>query len=134
MAMTNVIEQACNRFLETESWPTTYEALQPVPVLKVGQLTFAGDDGMAKGQTYRARIDFRHVCLRHSRAERTTARLFLQLRSPDETLTWRWGTCCAVIELPEPVVERLAKGERSPRLPPCAKSAQMTGAVLPCWT
>ena len=23
MAMTNVIEQACNHFLETESWPTT---------------------------------------------------------------------------------------------------------------
>jgi putative transposase len=83
MAMTNVIEQACNHFLETESWPTTYEELQPVPVLKVGQLTFAGDDGRDKGQTYRARIDFRHVCLRQTRAERTTARLFLQLRAPD---------------------------------------------------
>ena len=110
LAMTNVIEQACNHFLETESWPTTYEELQPVPVLKAGQLTFAGDDGMDKGQTYRARIDFRHVCLRETRAEQTRARLFLQLRAPDETLTWRWGTSCAVIELPEPVVSRLALG------------------------
>jgi 4-alpha-glucanotransferase len=36
MAMTNVIEQACNHFLATESWPTTYEELQPVPVRKRG--------------------------------------------------------------------------------------------------
>src|SRR5258708_15854587 len=72
MALTNVLEQACNHFLETESWPTTYEELQPVPVLRVGQLTFAGDDGMDKGQTYRARIDFRHVCSCLTRAERTT--------------------------------------------------------------
>ena len=110
MAMTNVIEQACNHFLETESWPTTYEELQPIPVLKVGQLTFAGDDGMDKGQTYRARIDFRQVCDLDRRAERTTARLFLQLRAPDGKGTWRWGTCCGVIELPEPVVSRLAQG------------------------
>src|SRR5258707_9001006 len=26
MAMTNVIEQACNRYLQTEAFPTTYEA------------------------------------------------------------------------------------------------------------
>lgn len=76
----------------------------------MGQLTFAGDDGKEKGQTYRARIDFRHVCLRQTRAERTSARLFLQLRAPDEEGTWRWGTCCAVIELPAPVVSRLAQG------------------------
>ena len=36
MAMTNVIEQASNYFLATESWPRTYEDLQPVPVLSVG--------------------------------------------------------------------------------------------------
>jgi hypothetical protein len=39
LAMTNVLEQACNHFLATESWPQTYEEVQPVPVLKVGQLT-----------------------------------------------------------------------------------------------
>lgn len=39
MALTNVIEQACNVYLETEAWPESYEDLQPVPVLSVGQLT-----------------------------------------------------------------------------------------------
>ena len=131
MAMTNVIEQACNHFLTTLSWPTTYEELQPVPVLKVGQLTTALDDGMDKGQIYRARIDFRHVCLCQTRAERTNARLFLQLRAPDETLAWRWGTYCAVIELPAPVVERLAQ-EAVPRRRPCAKSGQTMAAAWRC--
>ena len=36
MAMTNLIEQACNHFLATASWPQTYEELQPVPVRKRG--------------------------------------------------------------------------------------------------
>jgi len=81
MALTNVIEQACNVYLETEAWPQTYEELQPVPVLSVGQLTFAGDDGMEKGQTYRAKIDFRHVCDLATHEERQTARLFLHLRT-----------------------------------------------------
>ena len=110
MAMTNIIEQAANSFLATERWPKTYEELQPVPVLKVGQLTFAGDDGMAKGQTYRAKINFRHVCTPETRAERTTARLFLHLRAPSVEGTWRWGTWCAVIELPDLVVSWLAQG------------------------
>jgi putative transposase len=51
MAMSNILEQACNRYLQTEAFPTTYEQLQPAPLLSVGQLTFAGDDGMEKGQT-----------------------------------------------------------------------------------
>ena len=110
MALTNVIEQACNVSLETEAWPESYEDLQPVPVLSVGQLTFAGDDGMDKGQTYRAKIDFRHRCDLVTHEEHKTARLFLHLRTPDESLTWKWGTGCALIELPELVVERLAQG------------------------
>src|SRR5215469_4126157 len=84
MALTNVVEQAANYFLETESWPATYEDLQPVPVLAVGQLTEAFDDGMAKGQTYRAKIDLRQLCDLATHHERTTARLFLQLRAPNE--------------------------------------------------
>jgi len=108
MAMTNVIEQACNVYLETEAWPQTYEDLQPVPVLSVGQLTFAGDDGMEKGQTYRARSDFRHVCDLLTHEELKTARLFLHLRAPNEAGKWMWGTYCARIDLPDPVVERLA--------------------------
>jgi hypothetical protein len=110
LALANVIEQAANHFLATESWPGTYEDLQPVPALKVGQLTFAGDDGMEKGQTYRARIDFRQVCDLTSHQERTTARLFLRLRAPGETGRWMWGQVCAMIALPDPVVERLAQG------------------------
>src|SRR2546422_8080311 len=45
MAMSNLIEQACNRYLQTGAFPTTYEELQAPPVLSVGHLTFAGDDG-----------------------------------------------------------------------------------------
>jgi putative transposase len=110
MAMTNVVEQACNYFLETEEWPATYEELQPVPVLKAGMLSFAGDDGMVKGQTYRARIDALHVCDVATHQVREGARLFLHLRAPDETGTWKWGSVCGIIELPKPVVEALAKG------------------------
>ena len=94
----------------SSSRPASYEDLQPVPVLSVGQLTFAGDDGMEKGQTYRAKIDFRQMCVLASHQERTTARLFLHLRAPNESGTWMWGTSCARIELPDPVVERLSQG------------------------
>src|SRR5579872_4185211 len=43
VAMTNLLEQACNYYLETGAFPATYEELQPVPVQTVGQLPFAGD-------------------------------------------------------------------------------------------
>src|SRR2546422_6409087 len=62
MAMTNVLEQACNRYLQLEAFPATYEDMQPVPTLSVGQLMFAGDDGMKAGQTYRAQLEVSHVC------------------------------------------------------------------------
>jgi putative transposase len=41
----NVVEQCCNFFLKEGQFPRSYEELQPVPLLKVGMLTFAGDDG-----------------------------------------------------------------------------------------
>ena len=105
-SMTNVIEQAANFFLETETWPRTYEELQPVPVLSVGQLTFAGDDGMEKGQTYRARIDFRHVCTLDTHEERQTARLGLRdLDQEHRVLGWDWGIrsliTVSILEQPE---------------------------------
>src|SRR5215813_1309333 len=53
VAMTNLIEQACNFYLETGAFPATYEEVQVVPVQQGGQLTFAADDGMHVGQTYR---------------------------------------------------------------------------------
>src|SRR5215831_9065531 len=54
LAMTNLLEQACNYYLQTGTFPTTYEQLQAIPVQQVSQLPFAGDDGMQAGQTYRA--------------------------------------------------------------------------------
>src|SRR5258708_6377329 len=36
MAMTNVLEQACNHYLRTGTFPATYEEVQSVPVQEVG--------------------------------------------------------------------------------------------------
>src|SRR5579859_6927827 len=57
VALQNVVEQCCNYFFHHDSFPTTYEELQPVPLLQVGMLTYAGDDGGAKGQAYRLALD-----------------------------------------------------------------------------
>src|SRR6266699_4929200 len=57
VAMQNVVEQACNYFLDQGEFPTTYEQMQGIPLLKVGMLTYAGDDGGAKGQAYRFSVD-----------------------------------------------------------------------------
>ena len=84
MAMTNLVEQACNRYLQTDLFPTTYEDLQPVPVLSVGQLTFAGDDGMKLGQTYRARIEAAQCCDLATHTGQKRATLTLKLRTPDD--------------------------------------------------
>src|SRR5260370_9173756 len=84
MAMTNVLEQACNQYLQTERFPTTYEELQPVPVLTKGQLTFAGDDGMNAGLTYRAQIEGSQVCDVARREEDQRATLTLKFRTPAE--------------------------------------------------
>ena len=46
----NVIEQACNFFFQQDRFPTSYEELQPIPLLRVGMLTYAGDDGQRKGK------------------------------------------------------------------------------------
>ncbi len=107
MAMTNVIEQACNVFLETGVFPTTYEDLQPVPVLSKGQLTFAGDDGMSAGQTYRARIEVA------THQEHTQATLRLVLRAPNAAGKWAWGEWSEPIPLPETVVHLLGPGAQT---------------------
>jgi len=110
MAMTNVIEQACNRYLQTEEFPTTYEELQPPPILSVGHLTFAGDDGMKVGQTYRARIEVSHFCAISTRQEHCRARLWLKLRSPDGRGKWAWGAWSEEILLPSIVFSSLWQG------------------------
>ena len=110
MAMTNLIEQACNRVLRGETFPTTYEELQAVPVLSCGQITFAGDEGMKLGQTYRANVELVTSCNVSTRREETRAGLWLKLRAPNETGTWRWGTWSSEIPLPSNVQAYLELG------------------------
>jgi putative transposase len=45
VTLQNVVEQACNSLLQHDCFPSSYEELQPVPLLKVGMLTYAGDIG-----------------------------------------------------------------------------------------
>ncbi|MGH2479067.1 MAG: zinc ribbon domain-containing protein, partial [Ktedonobacteraceae bacterium] len=110
LAMTNVLEQACNAYLRNEAFPTSYEQLQPAPVLTVGQLTFAGDDGMEKGQTYRARIERATYCDVSTRQEHLRADLLLRLRAPDSAGKWTWGAWSTQIPLPKGVCAYLEQG------------------------
>src|SRR5713101_1949919 len=103
MAMTSVLEQACNRYLQTDEFPTTYQELQSAPILSVGHLTFAGDDGMRAGQTYRARIEVSYCCDIQTRQEQCRASLWLKLRSPDALGKWAWGAWSEEIPLPPTV-------------------------------
>src|SRR5258706_4303126 len=57
VTLQNVVEQACNYFFQQDRFPSSYEELQAVPLLKVGLLTYAGDDGREKGQAYRMAVD-----------------------------------------------------------------------------
>jgi len=96
----NVIEQGCNFFLEHGVFPETYEEMQAIPLLKVGMLTYAGDDGGANGQSYRLSCDV---------AAGTVSLLF---RFPDAAGTWQWKQEPITLKLPACVVERLKEGVR----------------------
>src|SRR5215472_16776899 len=98
VTLLNVVEQACNYFLDHGTFPTTYEAVQAIPVLSVGLLTYAGDDGGEKGQAYRLAYDLE--------AETAT----LRLRVPEERGRWQWRTDPIVFPLPAAVLERLRAG------------------------
>ena len=111
MALTNVLEQACNHYLHTGTYPATYEQVQSVPMQQVGQLTFAGDDGMTLGQTYRMRLLCEHFCeLSSTRSEHKHAGLWLKLRTPSADGRWAWGEWSQEIALPETIFEYLALG------------------------
>ena len=99
VALQNVVEQACNFFFQHDCFPIAYEELQPVPLLKVGMLTYAGDDGREKGQAYRMAVDL----------DKGVARF--RFRYPDEASTWRWRQVDTIIALPECLKERLRNGE-----------------------
>ena len=99
VALQNVIEQACNFFFQQDRFPTSYEELQPLPLLRVGMLTYAGDDGGEKGQTYRLTLD----------VEAGMARF--RFRYPDEAGVWHWRKKDTIIPLPEAVRQRLSDGD-----------------------
>jgi putative transposase len=133
VSMHNVIEQACNFFLRLGSFPRTYEEMQPVPLLKTGLLTYAGDDGPQLGQSYRLALDL----------DAGTAAL--RFRFPDEEGNWRWLTQPVVLTLPACVLDRLKQGEelaptlREHMLPDGSRLAvldlvvQVSKAKLPAW-
>ncbi|PWT79012.1 MAG: transposase [Chloroflexi bacterium] len=105
LAMTNVVEQACNVFLKTGAFPTTYEQMQPIPVQQVAQLTYAGDDGMTAGQAYHIRQVYRgERCDLTTREELPEEWIWhVQLRGPDEQGVWGWWPEEHPVELPEAV-------------------------------
>src|SRR6266516_3273265 len=95
VSMQNVVEQACNYFLEQVAFPLSYEQMQPAPLLTVGMLTYAGDDGSSKGQTYRLSFDV---------AAGTAS---LRFRFPDEQGRWQWCKEQVHLMLPACVITRL---------------------------
>jgi predicted RNA-binding Zn-ribbon protein involved in translation (DUF1610 family) len=94
-----VVEQSCNYFFQHDRFPSSYEELQPIPLLKVGLLTYAGDDGREKGQTYRLALDL----------DAGSARF--RFRYPDEAGVWRWRKVDTILALPECLKERLRNGK-----------------------
>ena len=76
--------------------------MQAVPLLKVGILPYAADDGGEHGQAYRFRIDVQGRCC------------YLAFRFPDELGVWApaWTEPQLHLPLPDPVVQRLQAGER----------------------
>lgn len=99
VALQNVIEQACNFFFLYDRFPIDYEELQPVPLLKVGMLTYAGDDGRDKGQAYRMAVDL------------DTGVARFRFRYPDEEGTWHWRKVDTILALPDCLKERLPHGQ-----------------------
>jgi putative transposase len=119
VTMQNVVEQACNYFLAQGTFPEKYEDMQAVPLLKVGVLTYAGDDGMAKGQSYRLSFD----------VQAGTATLLF--RFPDEQGQWQWRKDPITLTLPVCVVERLKEGaSMAPTLRELVKADGSRVAVL----
>ena len=116
ISMQNVVEQACNFFLEHGAFPTSYEHMQGMPLLNVGMLTYAGDDGGAKGQAYRFSVDL----------EAGSASLLF--RFPDETGRWQWRKEPVCIPLPDCVLTRLREG--TPMAPTLRSFVKADGSLV----
>jgi hypothetical protein len=99
VALQNVIEQACNFYFANDRFPATYEEIQPIPVLEVGLLTYAGDDGPEKGQAYRLRVD------------NEAGEAAFRFRRPDAQGIWGWRAEEVTIPLPQRLREQLSAGE-----------------------
>jgi putative transposase len=114
LLMTNVVEQACNVFLESGKFPTTYEQVQPIPIQQVAQLTYAGDDGMALGQTYRIRQEYRgpRCDVRTHEVLPEDWRWHVRLRGPDEQGVWGWWPDWHEIALPGAIQRYLLAGAK----------------------
>jgi predicted RNA-binding Zn-ribbon protein involved in translation (DUF1610 family) len=96
MALQNVIEQCCNYFLQHDRYPATYEEAQPIPLLRSGLLSYAGDDGGEQGQAYR--LDLQAGVVR------------FRFRCPDAQGNWAWRSDETIIPLPERLCARLRAG------------------------
>ncbi len=100
VALQNVVEQCCNYYFQLDQFPPTYERpSNHFPFLKVGMLTYAGDDGGAKGQAYRLSLDV------------DAGRARFRFRYPDEAGVWHWRKVDTLIPLPDCLKERLSDGE-----------------------
>lgn len=119
ITLQNVVEQACNYFLDQGQFPTTYEEMQAIPLLKVGLLTYAGDDGPKMGQSYRFALDL----------DVGTAQLVF--RFPDEQGSWQWRKTPLTLTLPACVLARLKEGaSMAPTLRELVKADGSRIAVL----
>jgi putative transposase len=136
LGLVNVVEQACNYYLTSGTFPHTYEAMQPLPILTVGQLTYAGDDGMAAGQTYRIEREpeYRWAWCDVQTHQEWPSGWYWQVkfRGPDEQGHWRWPPALTRICLPEVVDPYLARGATplAPTLRELARADGQRVAVL----
>jgi putative transposase len=121
VTLQNVVEQCCNFFLREGRFPASYEELQPVPLLSVGLLTYAGDDGGAHGQAYRLAFDMQQHVAR------------LSLRAPNASGIWPrdWYQHVITLPLPDVLLDRLKEGvQMAPTLRELAKADGSRIAVL----
>ena len=120
MARQNVVEQCCNFFLLHERFPASYEELQPLPLLRSGLLSYAGDDGGEQGQAYRLALDLEAGVVR------------FRFRCPDPDGAWGWRSDEAIIPLPERLLARLQAGAEllAPTLREAAAGSGERYAVL----
>ena len=117
----SIIEQACNFYLKNGCFPATYEEMQAIPVLKVGVLPYAGDDGGEMGQAYRLRIDKDAGCC------------YFAFRAPDAegVFARNWTEPQMRLPLPDLEVERLKAGESlAPTLREIGEADGTRSAVL----